>query len=846
VERLVPDDKDTLLKEIKTITFFDKSRSSYIEDRSGANIPSVIFNRFVYLINNSKEIDEEDEDSDDEGTGKRGRGEKQEYVPISTEQKVKQIIRWAAQTQLFKDAFKVLTQKHSEAANEEQNSKLAAKNQTEKIKSYKFKTVEEFLAQVAKVNAKRGRKGFSFENYCSSLKALVSAASNFGLKYQISAMLRLVSVCFDLGRDRNTAIPAKVWRSSVLLLLKILRILETNPNIQLKRITTDSLMDDDEEEEGGEGTPDTAQNANTHQVIRTHANFVSLAMQFQQDLTKALKLANNRSDEYLARVADETLLHELFIQVHKYFESEAKVTPRPSDNIDVSAEGALKAHEKALQAWQEIQENIAAVAKLQIEHIYYLHDSSASQLHAQRILQAQAGWDIVNNVHPGARGSSAGGQAALNHNNDDSIVNPAAMSSFDEFNVVANGGDSFDSIEEMKRLCKIVYNYNGSSSARMRVRAVLCQIYHLSSHDRYADAKMLLLMSRFQDKADDWDIETQVVFNRTMAQLGLAALRADKLTDALRCLADLCSGSKINELLAQRTSRYWNHDKNATKEEQALKELKERQRLLPFHRHINTDLLEACHNISAMLIEIPNLVAEGNHQNLPNSYEPSSRIFRRSLEKYELQVFEGPPENNRERVMLAAQHLSRGDWRTCAGLVFNLKCWSLWQHYDVEAIHKVLLKRMKEVALRTYLLKFHTHYASLGVDGLCRMFELPVEAVHIVLNRMVIAKEFVGSWKNVLDGTPLEKQAVHVYHVEPTPLQRLALTFADKATQFGRHNVNLLNGTTDGNFEVRKGDRRYNNRRNWGRNNNNRGGRNYRRGARDLVQAPGRMQIRWK
>ena len=68
-------------------------------------------------------------------------------------------------------------------------------------------------------------------------------------------------------------------------------------------------------------------------------------------------------------------------------------------------------------------------------------------------------------------------------------------------------------------------------------------------------------------------------------------------------------------------------------------------------------------------------------------------------------------------------------------------------------------------------------------------------------------------------------QAVHVYHVEPTPLQRLALTFADKATQFGRHNVNLLNGTTDGNFEVRKGDRRYNNRRNWGRNNNNRGGR---------------------
>ncbi len=104
-------------------------------------------------------------------------------------------------------------------------------------------------------------------------------------------------------------------------------------------------------------------------------------------------------------------------------------------------------------------------------------------------------------------------------------------------------------------------------------------------------------------------------------------------------------------------------------------------------------------------------------------------------------------------------------------------------------------------------------------------------------------------------------QSVHIYHDEPTPLQRLALSFAEKATQFGRHNVNLLNGTTDGNFEVRKGERRYENNNN---NNNNRGrgnsGGNWggrgggrapgrgggRRSARDLVQAPGRMQIRWR
>ena len=48
-----------------------------------------------------------------------------------------------------------------------------------------------------------------------------------------------------------------------------------------------------------------------------------------------MKLANNRSDEYLSRVADESLLHQLFIEVHKYFDREAAVTPKPNPtNVD--------------------------------------------------------------------------------------------------------------------------------------------------------------------------------------------------------------------------------------------------------------------------------------------------------------------------------------------------------------------------------------------------------------------------------------------------------------------------------------------------------------------------------
>lgn len=52
------------------------------------------------------------------------------------------------------------------------------------------------------------------------------------------------------------------------------------------------------------------------------------------------------------------------------------------------------------------------------------------------------------------------------------------------------------SVEEMDRLCKYIYVRDNTD--RLRTRAVLCHIYHMSLHDKWYEARDLMLMAHLQ------------------------------------------------------------------------------------------------------------------------------------------------------------------------------------------------------------------------------------------------------------------------------------------------------------------------------------------------------------
>lgn len=228
-------------------------------------------------------------------------------------------------------------------------------------------------------------------------------------------------------------------------------------------------------------------------------------------------------------------------------------------------------------------------------------------------------------------------------------------------------------------LCVHLYKTDASL---LRTRAMLCHIYNQALHDQYHRARDMMLMSHLQETVHGADVATQILYNRTVVQLGLCAFRLGLIRECQSTLQEIFASQRVKELLAQgvQAQRF----SQLTPEQEKL----EKQRQLPFHMHINPELLECTYLVSSMLLEVPNMAQAGNDPELRK--RQISRTFRRMFDYSERQVFTGPPENKRDHIMQAARALQTGDWQKCAELVNDIKIWNLLP--KPEAIKQMLTR----------------------------------------------------------------------------------------------------------------------------------------------------------
>lgn len=299
-----------------------------------------------------------------------------------------------------------------------------------------------------------------------------------------------------------------------------------------------------------------------------------------------------------------------------------------------------------------------------------------------------------------------------------------------------------------------------SAPALIRTRAMLTHIFHHALQGRYYEARDMLLMSHLQDSIAQADITTQILYNRVVAQLGLAAFKAGHIAECQSTLLETFASQRPRELLAQGVQRF---SQNTPEQD-----LIEKRRLLPFHLHINLELLETAFLVSCMLVEIPLLASRAAN----DGRKQVSKPFRRLLDQAERQAFMGPPENTRDHVMQASKALQAGDWRKAQDLISSIKIWALLDESD--AIKTRLARQIQESGLRTYLFTYAPYYDSISLGDLAETFDLPVRSVTAIASKMIWNDELAASLDQI-------DQVIAFDRIESSAVQQLAQELANRA-----------------------------------------------------------------
>jgi len=339
-------------------------------------------------------------------------------------------------------------------------------------------------------------------------------------------------------------------------------------------------------------------------------------------------------------------------------------------------------------------------------------------------------------------------------------------------------------IQAIFKMCKLydVKDYGGKTEeevklfediiVKIRFESILRTVHYIALHHRYLLARDILTSSGVSRDAliVRCEVNTQILYNRTVARLAIAAFTHGDWRRAMDICKDLYTTGKHKELLAQgiKSDLRWKNNKTP---EDLKQEQEEKGRMVPDHAFINPDLLESVHFIASLFFEIKAILTNREH----NKTIEYNKSFRKQWNYRAKREFLAPPENNRDKIMEAGDQMMKGNWKECEELLESLKCWNIFEYVD--QVKEKVFKRAREECLRCYLISSSKHFSDIELDTLAIKFELDRIDVIQLCSRFISDGDFKAS-------IDLQGGYLIIHESLNTQFVNNAFQYQEKLTQF--------------------------------------------------------------
>ena len=269
-------------------------------------------------------------------------------------------------------------------------------------------------------------------------------------------------------------------------------------------------------------------------------------------------------------------------------------------------------------------------------------------------------------------------------------------------------------------------------SKKDKAGAILLAAFISASRGDVVKAKRLMSADLF-DLVAVSEVSLQIQYNRALAMVGVAAFSSGEIKDAYNLLTDICSTGRIRELLAQGVTRAQGNVEKSAEVDRA-----ERRRLLPYHMHLNIELIEAAYGLSAMIMEVPNLSKWIGTDMVTASRRLGK--YKRQLDSYDRQLFAGPPESAKDSIALAGKALLNDEIGRAVELVESMKVWETLS----ETVQKRTISLVRIAGLQTYLVNNAGSHKSFSLEGLGCSFNLSRPLISSSICKMIMAGDVSG------------------------------------------------------------------------------------------------------